>query len=101
MRSTHDAKNEMHKELIQELQEIGMRADTDEEARARTRRDELHAGLSANRPRRNQLEKQIIFCEAEVDGLQKKLRKVERDYHQMREQVATAKAENGMLSCIW
>ncbi len=92
LRSAHDAKNEMHKELIQELQEIGVRADADAEARARTRRDELHAALSANRTRRNQLEKQITFCEAEMDGLQKKLRKVERDYHQMREQVVTAKA---------
>ncbi|NLS43341.1 chromosome partition protein MukB [BEV proteobacterium] len=92
LRSAHDAKNEMHKELIQELKEIGVRADADAEDRARTRRDELHAALSANRTRRNQLEKQITFCEAEMDGLQKKLRKVERDYHQMREQVVTAKA---------
>ncbi|MCI4182195.1 chromosome partition protein MukB, partial [Dickeya dianthicola] len=56
------------------------------------RRDELHAALSANRSRRNQLEKQITFCEAEMDGLQKKLRKLDRDYHVMREQVVIAKA---------
>ncbi|WP_285143271.1 hypothetical protein, partial [Serratia ureilytica] len=50
------------------------------------------AALSNNRARRNQLEKQLTFCEAEMDGLQKKLRKLERDYHQLREQVVTAKA---------
>ncbi|ATV42943.1 chromosome partition protein MukB [Pectobacterium brasiliense] len=92
LKSSYDAKQDMLKELTQELQDIGVRADTDAEARARQRRDELHAALSTNRSRRNQLEKQITFCEAEMDSLQKKLRKLERDYHQMREQVVTAKA---------
>ncbi|ANE77214.1 chromosome partition protein MukB [Dickeya solani] len=92
LKSSYDAKRDMLKELTQELSDIGVRADADAEARARQRRDELHAALSANRSRRNQLEKQITFCEAEMDGLQKKLRKLERDYHVMREQVVTAKA---------
>ncbi|MEQ9891555.1 chromosome partition protein MukB [Pectobacterium aroidearum] len=92
LKSSYDAKQDMLKELTQELQDIGVRADADAEERARQRRDELHAALSTNRSRRNQLEKQITFCEAEMDGLQKKLRKLERDYHQMREQVVTAKA---------
>ncbi|UCZ75437.1 chromosome partition protein MukB [Dickeya zeae] len=92
LKSSYDAKRDMLKELTQELSDIGVRADADAEARARTRRDELHAALSANRSRRNQLEKQITFCEAEMDSLQKKLRKLERDYHVMREQVVTAKA---------
>ncbi|MBA5202292.1 MULTISPECIES: chromosome partition protein MukB [Pectobacterium] len=92
LKSSYDAKQDMLKELTQELQDIGVRADADAEERARQRRDELHAALSTNRSRRNQLEKQITFCEAEMDSLQKKLRKLERDYHQMREQVVTAKA---------
>ncbi|KMK82949.1 chromosome partition protein MukB [Pectobacterium brasiliense] len=92
LKSSYDAKQDMLKELTQELQDIGVRADVDAEARARQRRDELHAALSTNRSRRNQLEKQITFCEAEMDSLQKKLRKLERDYYQMREQVVTAKA---------
>ncbi|WP_233964551.1 chromosome partition protein MukB [Pectobacterium versatile] len=92
LKSSYDAKQDMLKELTQELQDIGVRADADAEARARQCRDELHAALSTNRSRRNQLEKQITFCEAEMDSLQKKLRKLERDYHQMREQVVTAKA---------
>ncbi|QOL14491.1 chromosome partition protein MukB [Dickeya dianthicola] len=92
LKSSSDAKRDMLKELTQELSDIGVRADADAEARARARRDELHAALSVNRSRRNQLEKQITFCEAEMDGLQKKLRKLDRDYHVMREQVVIAKA---------
>ncbi len=42
--------------------------------------------------RRNQLEKALTFCEAEMENLTRKLRKLERDYHEMREQVVTAKA---------
>lgn len=92
LKSSYDAKQDMLKELNQELQDIGVQADPNAEARAKQRRDELYTGLSQNRQRCNQLEKQITFCEAEMDSLQKKLRKVERDYHQVREQVATAKA---------
>lgn len=46
-----------------------MRADSGAEERARIRRDELHAQLSNNRSRRNQLEKALTFCEAEMDNL--------------------------------
>ncbi len=45
-----------------------MRADSGAEERARIRRDELHAQLSNNRSRRNQLEKALTFCEAEMDN---------------------------------
>ena len=92
LKSSFDAKRDMLKELGQELQDIGVQADPNAEARAKTRRDELHSALSTNRSRCNQLEKQITFCEAEMDNLQKKLRKLERDYHQSREHVVTAKA---------
>ncbi|MFS7251402.1 chromosome partition protein MukB [Rahnella rivi] len=92
LKSSFDAKRDMLKELGQELQDIGVQADPNAEARAKTRRDELHSALSTNRARCNQLEKQITFCEAEMDNLQKKLRKLERDYHQSREQVVSSKA---------
>ncbi|CAM3933536.1 chromosome partition protein MukB [Serratia silvae] len=92
LKSSYDAKRDMLKELSQELVDIGVQADSNAEARARQRRDELHTSLSNNRNRRNQLEKQLTFCEAEMDSLQKKLRKLERDYYQLREQVVTAKA---------
>lgn len=92
LKSSYDAKRDMLKELQQEMQDIGVQADASAEERARLRRDELYAALSNNRARRNQLEKQITFCEAEMDALQKKLKRVERDYHQGREQVVHAKA---------
>ncbi|HEY0209612.1 chromosome partition protein MukB [Acerihabitans sp.] len=92
LKSAYDAKRDMFAELTQELQDIGVQADASAEARARERRDQLHAALSQNRGRRNQLEKQLTFCETEMEALRKKLNKLERDYHQMREQVVTAKA---------
>ncbi|GKX59187.1 chromosome partition protein MukB [Leminorella grimontii] len=92
LKSAYDAKQDMLKELNQELKDIGVQADPNAEARAKQRRDELYAALSQNRHNCSQLEKQITFCEAEMDSLQKKLRKVERDYHQFRELVVTAKA---------
>lgn len=92
LKSSYDAKRDMLKELSQELVDIGVQADVNAEERARTRRDELHALVSNNRARCSQLEKQLTFCEAEMDSLQKKLRKLERDYYQLREQVVSAKA---------
>ena len=92
LKSAYDAKRDMLKELQQEMLDIGVQADASAEERARIRRDELHNALSHNRSRRNQLEKQLTFCEAEMDGLQKKLRRLERDYHISREQVVSAKA---------
>ncbi|NHB60976.1 chromosome partition protein MukB [Photorhabdus sp. RW14-46] len=92
LKSSYETKQDMLKELHQEMKEIGVRADANAEMRARERRDQLHEALSANRSRVNQLEKQIAFCEAEMDSLQKKLRKLERDYYQIREQVVSAKA---------
>ncbi len=55
--------------MQRELQDIGVRADSGAEERARQRRDELHAQLSNNRSRRNQLEKALTFCEAEMENL--------------------------------
>lgn len=92
LKSSFDTKKELLNDLQKELQDIGVRADSGRKSRARIRRDELHAQLSNNRARRNQLEKALTFCEAEMDNLTRRLRKLERDYHEMREQVVTAKA---------
>ena len=92
LKSSYDTKKELLNDLQRELQDIGVRADSGAEERARIRRDELHAQLSNNRARRNQLEKALTFCEAEMENLTRRLRKLERDYFEMREQVVTAKA---------
>lgn len=57
LKSSYDTKKELLNDLQRELQDIGVRADSGAEERARIRRDELHAQLSNNRSRRNQLEK--------------------------------------------
>ncbi|MFQ3385790.1 chromosome partition protein MukB, partial [Escherichia coli] len=67
LKSSYDTKKELLNDLQRELQDIGVRADSGAEERARIRRDELHAQLSNNRSRRNQLEKALTFCEAEMD----------------------------------
>ena len=92
LKSAFDTKNELLKELYKELQDIGVRADSGAEERARIRRDELHAALNTNRSRRNQLEKQITFCEAEMNNLTRRLKQLEKNYLEMREQVVSAKA---------
>lgn len=92
LKSSYDAKRDMLKELQQEMLDIGVQADATAEDRAKQRRDELYSALSNNRMRRNQLEKQLTFCEAEMDALQKKLRRLEREYQVGREQVVSAKA---------
>ncbi|MGL6000826.1 MAG: chromosome partition protein MukB [Plesiomonas sp.] len=92
LKSAADAKRDMFKELEQEMQDLGVRADSGAEERARIRRDELHTQLSHNRQRRSQLEKQTAIVEAEMDSLQKRLRKLERDYLTLRGQVVSAKA---------
>ncbi len=100
LKSAYDAKEDMYKELLQEMHDIGVKADASAEARARQQRDEIYSGLSHNRARRNQLEKQLTLCEAEIDGLQKKLKRVNRDYLVMREQVVTAKAGWCAVMCL-
>ncbi len=92
LKSSFDAKNELLGDLHKELKDIGVRADAGAEERARARRDELHTQLSNNRSRRNQLEKQLTLCEAEMANLIRKLKQLERSYYEMREQVATSKA---------
>ncbi|WP_110876242.1 chromosome partition protein MukB [Franconibacter helveticus] len=92
LKSSFDTKKELLGDLHKELQDIGVRADPGAEERARLRRDELHMQLSNNRSRRNQLEKQLTLCEAEMDNLTRKLKRLERDYIEMREQVVSAKA---------
>lgn len=59
LKSSYDTKKELLNDLQRELQDIGVRADSGAEERARIRRDELHAQLSNNRSRRNQLEKAL------------------------------------------
>ncbi|MGS9202919.1 hypothetical protein ACQWF5_25725, partial [Salmonella enterica subsp. enterica serovar Infantis] len=51
LKISYDTKKDLLNDLQRELQDIGVRADSGEEERARQRRDELHAQLSNNRSR--------------------------------------------------
>ncbi|MDP8099286.1 chromosome partition protein MukB [Pasteurella atlantica] len=91
LRSSYEAKNEMLLELVREIDELGLRGDTEAEARARTQRDELQQRLSQQRSRKSYLEKQLAVIEADMDNLNRAVRKAERDYKVLREQVVQAK----------
>ncbi|PSW21158.1 chromosome partition protein MukB [Photobacterium sanctipauli] len=92
LKSSHQAKLETVQEFERELQELGVRADVEAEERARLRRDELNERLHASRNRRSQLEKAITSVELEMKGLVKRLRKVGKEYQDIRKLVVTAKA---------
>lgn len=92
LRSSYDAKNQMLQELIREIDDLGVRGDSGAEERARSRRDELQQRLSQQRSRKGYLDKQIAVIEAEMDNLNRTLRKAERDYKAQRELVVQAKA---------
>ncbi|MGC6246313.1 chromosome partition protein MukB [Pasteurella multocida] len=84
-------KMQMLQELLQEVGELGVRADQGAEERARQRRDELHQLLSATRQRRHHVEKQLTLIESEAQSLNARIRKAERDYKTQRELVVAAK----------
>ena len=92
LKSSHQAKLETVQEFERELQELGVRADVEAEERARLRRDELNERLHTSRTRRSQLEKGITSVELEMKGLVKRLRKVGKEYQEIRKLVVTAKA---------
>ena len=93
MQSSYDGKNQLLKELIAEIGELGVRADEGAEERARNRRDELYQQLSTSRQRRSYVEKQLTLIESEAENLNKRIRKAERDYKTQRELVVCSKSQ--------
>ena len=69
LQSSYDSKNQLLKELIAEIGELGVRADEGAEERARNRRDELYQQLSTSRQRRSYVEKQLTLIESEAENL--------------------------------
>ncbi|KLV04790.1 cell division protein MukB [Photobacterium aquae] len=92
LKSSHQAKLETVQEFERELQDLGVRADVEAEERARQRRDELNERLHSSRTRRSQLEKSMTSIELEMKSLIKRLRKVGKDYQEIRKLVVMAKA---------
>ncbi|TDQ59026.1 condensin subunit MukB [Mesocricetibacter intestinalis] len=91
LQSAFESKNQMLKELLQEVSELGVRADSGAEERARMRKDDLYQQLSTTRQRRSYIEKQLTLIESEGENLNRRIRKAERDYKTQREIVVAAK----------
>ncbi|WP_087018794.1 chromosome partition protein MukB [Thaumasiovibrio subtropicus] len=97
LKSAHQAKQETVQEFVRELQELGVHADTDAEDRARERRDNLQMRLQQSRTRCSELEKGIISIELEQKGVLKRLRKLNKEYQELRKFVVNAKAGWGSV----
>ncbi|OXE30705.1 hypothetical protein CA163_21945, partial [Vibrio parahaemolyticus] len=62
------------------------------EERAIRRRDELHERLHTSRSRKSEYERTITSTELEMKGLAKRLKKVQKEYAELRTFVVAAKA---------
>lgn len=91
LRSAFDEKNKVLTELLEEVHQLGVRADQNAEQRAKTRKDELYQQLSTRRQRRSYIEKQLTLIESESENLNRRIRKAEREYKTQRELVVAAK----------
>ncbi|MEZ8886607.1 chromosome partition protein MukB [Vibrio sp. 10N.247.311.14] len=92
LKSSHQAKQETVQEFKQELQEFGVNADEGAEERAVRRRDELQDRLHTSRSRKSEYERTITSTELEMKALAKRLKKVQKEYTELRTFVVAAKA---------
>lgn len=92
LKSSHQAKQETVQEFKQELQEFGVTADVGAQERAMRRRDELQERLHTSRSRKSEYERTITSTELEMKGLAKRLKKVQKEYIELRTFVVAAKA---------
>ncbi|PWI34900.1 chromosome partition protein MukB [Vibrio albus] len=92
LKSSHQAKSETVQEFRLELQEFGVHADEGAEERAIQRRDELNERLHTSRSRKSEYERTITSTELEMKGLSKRLKKVQKEYSELRIFVVAAKA---------
>ncbi|MFC3023549.1 chromosome partition protein MukB [Vibrio zhugei] len=92
LKSSHQAKLETVQEFKQDLQELGVQADESALERAQYRRQELQERLHALRQRKSECERLITSSELEMKTLAKRLKKLEKTYHELRLYVVNAKA---------
>lgn len=93
LKSSHQAKLETVQEFKQELQEYGVNADEGaQRARWFRRRDELQERLHTSRSRKSEYERTITSTELEMKSLAKRLKKVQKEYVELRTFVVAAKA---------
>ncbi|MBY6197911.1 chromosome partition protein MukB [Vibrio hangzhouensis] len=92
LKSSHQAKLETVQEFKAELQEYGIVPDESALERAEKRRDELQLALQTSRSRKSEYEKTMTSTELEMKGLAKRLKKVQKEYIELRAYVVAAKA---------
>jgi chromosome partition protein MukB len=92
LKSSHQVKTETIQEFRAELQELGVNAEAGAEERARNRRDELQERLHASRNRKSEFERTITSSELEMKSMAKRLKKVQKEYIELRTFVVAAKA---------
>ncbi|KJY83145.1 cell division protein MukB [Vibrio galatheae] len=92
LKSSHQAKLETVQEFKHELQEYGVTADEGAAERAMRRRDELQERLHTSRSRKSEYERTITATELEMKALAKRVKKVEKEYVELRTFVVAAKA---------
>ena len=92
LKSSHQAKLETVNEFKRELVEIGVRADAESEQRALLNKTSLNEQLAQSRQRKSELEKGTTAVELEMKSLEKSLKKVSKEYGELRTFVVNAKA---------
>ncbi|WP_068713368.1 chromosome partition protein MukB [Vibrio tritonius] len=92
LKSSHQAKLETVQEFKLELQDLGVQADESALERAQYRRNELQERLHAMRNRKSECERIMTSTDMEMKSLAKRLKKLEKEYRDLRTFVVNAKA---------
>ncbi len=92
LKSSYQAKRETVDEFQAELQEYGVSADQGGLERAQARRDELQMQLQTSRDRKLEYQRTITSTELEMKTLAKQVKKLQKEYGELRALVVAAKA---------
>ncbi|CAM3676056.1 Chromosome partition protein MukB [Vibrio aerogenes CECT 7868] len=92
LKSAHQSKLETVQEFEQELQSFGVNTDETALERAEFRKNELYEKLHVSRQRQHELERTVTSTELEMSTLTKQLKKVTKDYAELRKFIVNAKA---------
>ncbi len=92
LKSAHQAKSETLNEFKRELVQLGVSADQEAEQRASTQKEDLNSQLIQSRLRKSELEKAITSVELEVKTIDRSVKKIRKEYNELRKFVVNAKA---------
>lgn len=92
LKSAYQSKHETVTEFKRELDDLGVQADVQSQERARICRDELKAQLSQSRLRKSELEKGLTSTELGMASLIKVLKKIVKEYTELRTLVVKTKS---------